>query len=89
MPPQLDAQGCHTLCTPLICATKARAPLRFVNEEGRYQMSAVLYIDLFVIHIAFYLLLCLQLTYDYKFDLEDDKKIPCLCGAVKCQKWMN
>lgn len=31
-----------------------------------------------------------QLSYDYKFDLEDDQhKIPCHCGAVNCRKWMN
>ncbi|KAL4630959.1 histone-lysine N-methyltransferase 2C [Arapaima gigas] len=31
-----------------------------------------------------------ELCYDYKFDLEDDQhKIPCLCGAVNCRKWMN
>ena len=32
----------------------------------------------------------LQLAYDYKFDIEDDSnKIPCLCGAPNCRKWMN
>lgn len=31
-----------------------------------------------------------ELTYDYKFDFEDDQhKIPCLCGAPACRKWMN
>ncbi|VDD76828.1 unnamed protein product [Mesocestoides corti] len=31
-----------------------------------------------------------ELTYDYQFDLEDrPSKIPCLCGAVGCRKWMN
>ena len=31
-----------------------------------------------------------ELTYDYQFDLEDrTSKIPCLCGAVGCRKWMN
>ncbi|XP_064470937.1 histone-lysine N-methyltransferase 2C-like isoform X3 [Ornithodoros turicata] len=31
-----------------------------------------------------------ELTYDYKFDVEDDQhKIPCLCGAPNCRKWMN
>ena len=35
-------------------------------------------------------IVCVQLTYDYKFDLEDDQhKIPCLCGATFCRKWMN
>uniref|UniRef100_A0A914PQ91 Histone-lysine N-methyltransferase n=2 Tax=Panagrolaimus TaxID=55784 RepID=A0A914PQ91_9BILA len=31
-----------------------------------------------------------ELTYDYQFELEDTKdKIPCLCGAPNCVKWMN
>ncbi|KAK6010872.1 hypothetical protein OSTOST_24062 [Ostertagia ostertagi] len=30
------------------------------------------------------------LTYDYQFELEDTTdKIPCLCGAPNCVKWMN
>ena len=30
-----------------------------------------------------------ELCYDYKFDFEDDNRIPCLCGAEGCRKWMN
>lgn len=31
-----------------------------------------------------------QLSYDYKFDIEDDAhKIMCMCGAPNCRKWMN
>ena len=32
-----------------------------------------------------------ELTYDYKLDAETDKRnrIPCLCGAKLCRKWMN
>ncbi|KAL3091354.1 hypothetical protein niasHS_007147 [Heterodera schachtii] len=31
-----------------------------------------------------------ELTYDYQFDIEETgKKIPCLCGAPNCVKWMN
>ncbi|KAL3307641.1 Myeloid lymphoid or mixed-lineage leukemia 2 [Cichlidogyrus casuarinus] len=31
-----------------------------------------------------------ELCYDYKFDLEDcTDKIPCLCKAPNCKKWMN
>lgn len=31
-----------------------------------------------------------QLTYDYKFDYEDETdKIPCNCGAYNCRHWMN
>ena len=30
-----------------------------------------------------------ELTYDYKFELEDDDKVPCNCGAAKCRVWMN
>ncbi len=30
-----------------------------------------------------------ELCYDYKFDFEDENRIPCLCGAENCRKWMN
>ncbi|CAF1068255.1 unnamed protein product [Didymodactylos carnosus] len=31
-----------------------------------------------------------ELMYDYKFDFEDESsKIPCMCGASNCRKWMN
>uniref|UniRef100_A0A0N4Z2M7 Histone-lysine N-methyltransferase n=1 Tax=Parastrongyloides trichosuri TaxID=131310 RepID=A0A0N4Z2M7_PARTI len=31
-----------------------------------------------------------ELTYNYQFELEDcDDKIPCMCGAPNCVKWMN
>jgi SET domain-containing protein len=31
-----------------------------------------------------------ELCYDYLFELEDnDDKIPCLCGAPNCLRWMN
>lgn len=30
-----------------------------------------------------------ELNYDYKFDFEDDNRIPCCCGAENCRKWMN
>lgn len=29
-----------------------------------------------------------ELTYDYKFPIED-VKLPCMCGAKKCRKYMN
>ena len=39
------------------------------------------------------LLLCVwlqgeELTYDYKFPIEEDK-IVCLCGMSKCRKYLN
>ncbi|XP_028896921.1 histone-lysine N-methyltransferase trr [Zeugodacus cucurbitae] len=31
-----------------------------------------------------------ELSYDYKFDIEDDAhKISCMCGSPNCRKWMN
>ena len=30
-----------------------------------------------------------ELSYDYKFDYEDDNRLPCMCGAQNCKKWMN
>lgn len=29
-----------------------------------------------------------ELTYDYKFPIEEDK-IPCTCGARRCRKFLN
>lgn len=29
-----------------------------------------------------------EITYDYKFPVEDEK-IPCLCGAKSCRKYLN
>jgi hypothetical protein len=43
-----------------------------------------------VLSILMFSALLLQLTYDYKFDFEDEQhKIPCCCGAPNCRKWMN
>jgi len=32
-----------------------------------------------------------ELAYDYKFDFSDDSitKLPCMCGAANCRKWMD
>lgn len=31
-----------------------------------------------------------ELFYDYKFDIEDEQsKVPCMCGAKGCRKYMN
>ena len=30
-----------------------------------------------------------ELTYDYKFPIEEDNKIPCLCGTPSCKKFLN
>lgn len=50
----------------------------------------------FKIHFVFnsklinYFCFHFQLSYDYKFDIEDDShKISCMCGAPNCRKWMN
>jgi len=29
-----------------------------------------------------------ELTYDYKFPIEDEK-LPCLCGSKHCRKYLN
>ncbi len=29
-----------------------------------------------------------EITYDYKFPIED-VKIPCLCGAAQCRRFLN
>lgn len=30
-----------------------------------------------------------EITYDYKFPIEDDNKIPCLCRSVGCRGFLN
>ncbi|VDK28497.1 unnamed protein product [Anisakis simplex] len=30
-----------------------------------------------------------EITYDYKFPIEDDDKIDCLCGAPQCRGTLN
>ncbi|CAI7867145.1 unnamed protein product, partial [Closterium sp. NIES-54] len=30
-----------------------------------------------------------ELSYDYKFPIEDDAKIPCLCLSRKCRGYLN
>ncbi|GAA5983403.1 hypothetical protein JCM10908_000275 [Rhodotorula pacifica] len=30
-----------------------------------------------------------EVTYDYHFPIEEDNKIPCLCGADACKTWLN
>ena len=30
-----------------------------------------------------------ELSYDYKFEYEEDNRLPCLCGAGNCKKWMT
>lgn len=58
----------------------------FRGEEVRKNFKLFYYI-LCIYYIYLYLL---QLSYDYKFDIEDDAhKIPCACGAPNCRKWMN
>ena len=33
--------------------------------------------------------ICMFMIISFQFDYEDDNKIPCLCGAKNCKKWMN
>ena len=30
-----------------------------------------------------------ELSYDYKFEYEEENRLPCLCGAPNCRKWMT
>uniref|UniRef100_A0A1I7X771 Post-SET domain-containing protein n=1 Tax=Heterorhabditis bacteriophora TaxID=37862 RepID=A0A1I7X771_HETBA len=63
--------------------TRGRAVASFTDELAAAQMKAMLQASgLGNEWVA--------LTYDYQFELEDTSdKIPCLCGAPNCVKWMN
>jgi hypothetical protein len=32
---------------------------------------------------------CLLHRYDYKFEIDDDDKLPCFCQAYNCRKTLN
>jgi len=63
----------------------------FVFLYGLFFFFLFFQIAIMLVIICFYVSIhCFQLAYDYKFDFEDDQhKIPCLCGAPNCRKWMN
>ena len=50
------------------------------GEELSYDYKVCLYIMSTI---------CMFMIISFQFDYEDDNKIPCLCGAKNCKKWMN
>uniref|UniRef100_A0A914X0L3 [Histone H3]-lysine(4) N-trimethyltransferase n=1 Tax=Plectus sambesii TaxID=2011161 RepID=A0A914X0L3_9BILA len=81
----------------VIDATMAGGPARYINHSCDPNCSTQLLPtgpngdDIKIIIIANRPINALEeLTYDYQFDLEDTQdKLPCLCGAPNCRKWMN
>lgn len=72
-------------CIRKFCINKCKC----INRLGIIKFAvkfhlAVLFNQTFI-HVFVF-----QLTYDYKFEIEDDSsKIACLCGSANCRKWMN
>ncbi|BFZ06459.1 hypothetical protein BsWGS_09498 [Bradybaena similaris] len=78
----------------VIDATKAGGPARYINHSCHPNCVAEV-VDIekeskIIIITSRKIVKGEELTYDYKFDFEDDQhKIPCMCGAPNCRKWMN
>lgn len=78
----------------VIDATRRGGPARFINHSCDPNLIAKIISIGDNHHIVFYSKRRVQkyqeLTYDYKFDIEgEDKKIPCLCRASNCRKYLN
>ena len=76
-----------------ICdATKKGSLARFINHSCDPNCVTQIISHAFSKKIVLYAKRDIQvgeeLSYDYKFPLEDDK-IPCHCGAKKCRKYLN
>ncbi|XP_059154742.1 histone-lysine N-methyltransferase 2C-like isoform X4 [Physella acuta] len=78
----------------VIDATMAGGPARYINHSCNPNCVAEV-VDIekdskIIIITSRKIVKGEELTYDYKFDFEDDQhKIPCMCGATNCRKWMN
>lgn len=78
----------------VIDATMAGGPARYINHSCNPNCVAEV-VDIekeskIIIITSRKIVKGEELTYDYKFDFEDDQhKIPCNCGASNCRKWMN
>lgn len=76
----------------VIDATKSGNIARFINHSCDPSCTAKI-ITVYgqkkiVIYAQRDIALGEEITYDYKFPLEDEK-IPCLCGSVICRKYLN
>ncbi|XP_028401347.1 histone-lysine N-methyltransferase 2A-like [Dendronephthya gigantea] len=76
----------------VIDATECGDAARFINHSCEPNcFSRVITVEgqkKIIIFAAKHLKRGEELTYDYKFPLEDEK-IPCSCGSKKCRKYMN
>jgi len=78
--------------TQVIDATMRGNAARFINHSCDPNCEAKTIRILGSDHIIIFALRNIfkgeELTYDYKFEREE-QKIPCSCGAPRCRKYMN
>lgn len=81
--------------TFVVDATKIGNLARFVNHSCEPNCTAKVVQVEGAPHIVFYARKAIrrgdEITYDYKFAIEDDpgKKIRCLCGSAGCRRYLN
>mmetsp|Transcript_12077 Transcript_12077/g.36829 ORF Transcript_12077/g.36829 Transcript_12077/m.36829 type:complete len:650 (-) Transcript_12077:702-2651(-) len=78
----------------VVDATLHGAPARYVNHSCEPNVDAMIVDVEQQKKIVFYSKRSIaqgeEITYDYKFEFEEDEaKIPCLCGAKTCRKFLN
>ncbi|RKP20375.1 hypothetical protein ROZALSC1DRAFT_12773 [Rozella allomycis CSF55] len=76
----------------IIDATRKGNAARFINHSCKpnchAKISTIEGTKKVIIYASKNIYLGDELTYDYKFAIEDEK-IPCNCGAPNCRKFMN
>lgn len=74
-------------------ATKKGNLARFVNHSCNPNCYARILVVSGLKRIVLFSKQCIEagteVTYDYKFPIEPDNKIPCLCGEKLCRKYLN
>lgn len=67
------------ICVLLFTSLQPNCFAKIITVEGQKKIAIYAKRDIKVLE---------EITYDYKFPYED-VKVPCLCGAPQCRKFLN